>query len=319
MCTAISFNQNGHFFGRTLDLEMSYDEKVVITPRSFCFNYLYEKELNSYAIIGTAHIENGVPLYYDAANEKGLAIAGLNFPKFASYSLFKENKCNIASFEFIPFILRSCASTNEAISVLNNICITNDSFSDNLKATPLHWIISDKDLTITVESTVEGVKIHENPFGVLTNSPDFKFQCLNLSNYYKLSPNSSLINENLIEYSRGLGAFGLPGDFSSTSRFVRAVYGKSHTICNSGSLNSITKLFHILDLVFVPCGCTITNNDMAVSTIYSSCIDTSELCYYFTTYNNRRIRCVKMKEFDISSKSIIAFSMNSNEDILVLS
>ena len=86
MCTAISMQTTNHYFGRNLDLEYSYLEKIVITPRHFPLTFHHQSTLSShFAIIGMAYIKENYPLYYDATNEKGLSMAGLNFPEYADY------------------------------------------------------------------------------------------------------------------------------------------------------------------------------------------------------------------------------------------
>lgn len=106
MCTAATYETKDFYFGRTLDYEFSYGDEITITPRNYCFRFRYAGAVrNHYAIIGIAHIQNNYPLYYDAINEKGLCIAGLNFVGNAHYNEIEKEKVNIASFELIPWIL----------------------------------------------------------------------------------------------------------------------------------------------------------------------------------------------------------------------
>ena len=159
MCTAITYNTKNHYFGRNLDLEYSYKETVTITPRNYEFKFREVEDIkNHYAIIGMAYVSDNFPLYYDAINEKGLGMAGLNFPKNADYKEIDENKNNIAPFEFIPYILSQCSNIEEARNLLRNINIARIDFSSELPVSPLHWIISDKEKSITVESVKEGLK-----------------------------------------------------------------------------------------------------------------------------------------------------------------
>lgn len=306
MCTAI-FDDG--LFGRTLDLECSYGENVVITPRGYKFKYLYEKDTGENSIIGVAHIENGVPLYYDGMNEMGLCMAGLNFPKYAVYLPHCEGKINIASFELIPYILKSCDTVSDAISVLKNINITNDFFSPTLSATPLHWMIADKSSAIVVESGANGLKIHKNPYGVMTNSPDFSYHKANLCNYMGISgetPENRICNVDLEIYSRGLGGFGLPGDFSSASRFIRGVFLKNHTVKDD---NKINRMLHIMGNVSVPKGCVITDTGEAVYTVYTSIMDIKNCEYNFATYEGRQIKKISLFDYDLDSNDICKFTM----------
>ena len=78
MCTAISYKTSDHYFGRNLDWEFSFGEKITITPRNFKLRFKNQPDVkNHYAIIGMALTENNYPLYFDATNEHGLSIAGL--------------------------------------------------------------------------------------------------------------------------------------------------------------------------------------------------------------------------------------------------
>ena len=319
MCTAISDTLSHHLFGRTLDLECSYGESAVITPRAFPLEFLCENALTRHhAIIGIAHVCDGTPLYYDAVNEAGLAIAALNFPSCAVYHPRKANKNNIASFELITWILGGCESVDEAAKLLKNTNILPDSFSDTLPATPLHWLIADKRRAVTVESVSAGLEIYENPFGVLTNAPAFPYHTLNVSNYMQVgaSPPENRIypKAEISPYSRGIGALGLPGDFSSPSRFVRAVFAKAHTVCESNA-DEISRFFHVMDTVSQPLGCALTEDGRPISTVYTCCADTENCVYYFTTYACRRIRAVSLAHTDINSSTLTAVPIDNDEDV----
>ena len=234
MCTAISFKAKNHYFGRNLDLDFSYNESVVISPRNFPFKMRCLDDITThFAIIGMATVVDGVPLYYEATNEKGLSIAGLNFPDNAHYNNKKDGVNNITPFEFIPYVLSRCENVDDASGILKNINLVNISFSEELPLSPLHFFICDSKKSITVEPLKEGLKIYENPVGVLTNNPTFDWHLLNLQNYTALH-NASAENKlikgfNQHSFSLGLGAVGLPGDFSSPSRFVKAVFVKENS------------------------------------------------------------------------------------------
>ena len=207
MCTAVTYKTKDFYFGRNLDYDFSYGDEVTITPRNFQFNFRKEKSINShYAMIGMAHVAEDYPLYHDAINEKGLGIAGLNFVDNADYKEYVEGKDNIAQFEFIPWILSQCANVKEARKLVEKMNLLNISFSDRLPVAQLHWIIADSEETITVESVKEGIKIYENPVGVLTNNPPFDIQMFALNNYINLStksPENNFSKElNLKQYKR---------------------------------------------------------------------------------------------------------------------
>ena len=276
MCTAATYKTKDFYFGRTLDYEFSYGDEVTITPRNFQLNFRKEKSINShYAMIGMAHVIENYPLYYDAINEKGLGMAGLNFVGNADYKEYVEGKDNIAQFEFITWILSQCANVKEARVLVEKMNLLNISFNDKLPVAQLHWIIADSKESITVESVKEGIKIYENPVGVLTNNPPFDIQMFALNNYMNLStksPENNFSKElNLNQYSRGMGALGLPGDLSSQSRFVRVAFTKMNSISGEGEEESVSQFFHILNSVDQQRGCCDLGDGKYEITIYTSC------------------------------------------------
>lgn len=315
MCTGISFQAKDHYFGRNLDLERSYYERVVITPRNFTFNMRHQDPLTyHYALIGMATVIQDYPLYYEATNEKGLSMAGLNFPQNADYKPYDESKDNVAPFEFIPWILGKCATIEEAKELLKKMNLVNTNFSKQLPLSPLHWIISDRNESITVESVKDGLKIYDNPYGVLTNNPTFDYHLMNMNNYMHLheGPTTNHLSNNytLDNYSLGLGAFGLPGDFSSASRFVRATYVKSKSVIKESEKENVNQFFHILRSVAMPLGCVLAKNGDFEYTRYSSCCNTDQQIYYYTTYYNQSITEVKMHDVDLDSSNLFEYALN---------
>ncbi len=317
MCTAISLNEKRHLFGRTLDVERSYGESIVLVPRNHTLDFRNESISQSHpAIIGIGCVRNGVPLYFDAMNDSGVYAAGLNFPMSAKYHPVTKDKRNIASFEFITWILSECKTLSEARKLLKNTNITNDSFSDELTPTPLHWMIADKTGAITVESVSDGLKIHENQFGVLTNEPPFEYHTAHIADFMQLTsdyPENNIVPQlQITPYSRGMGAIGLPGDFSSASRFVRAFFIKSQSEPAPGS-DEINRFFHIMDSICVPYGCVKTENSSPMYTRYTSCADTDTFCYHFTTYNCHSIRLASFCSGELDSKLLTELPLDSVE------
>lgn len=320
MCTAATYRTKDFYFGRTLDYEFSYGEEITVTPRNypFSFRYLPEKR-EHYAIIGMAHVEEDYPLYYDAVNEKGLGMAGLNFVGNAVYGEVKEGKENVAVFELIPYILSQCENTEEARELLGKIQITDTKFKEQLPNGRLHWIIADEKEAITVESVTEGLKIYENAPGVLTNNPPFPMQMFQLNNYMQLSSRQpeNLFSDRLSleTYSRGMGALGLPGDLSSASRFVRVAFTKLHARSGEGEADSVGQFFHILGSVEQTRGCCELENGKYEITIYTSCCNATKGIYYYTTYTNRQITAVDMHREKLDSTELIRYPMLEEEQI----
>lgn len=317
MCTAVTYKNADHYFGRTLDLECSYNETVTVTPRNFPFPFRTKGIVDShYALIGMATVTNGYPLYYEAANECGLAMAGLNFPDNAHYFAKEPGRDNIAPFEFIPWILGQCKNLSEARKLLNRINLCDISFSEELPVSPLHWLIADRDGAVTVESMAEGLKIHENPVGVLTNNPPFDYHMTHLCDYLNLTPcpvRNKFGKIELVPYSRGMGTMGLPGDFSSASRFVRAAFVKLNSVAEEEQ--SISQFFHILGAVEQQRGCTKMPDGRYEITVYTSCINTDRGIYYYTTYENHCICAVDMHRCDLDRAELVQYPIIKSQII----
>ncbi len=311
MCTAASFKNKNTYFGRTLDYEFSYGEKVTITPRNYPFEFRrLGLNNNHYAIIGMAHIHNDYPMYYDAMNEYGLGMAGLNFVGNAKYNEVIEGKENVAQFEFISFILSACKNVLEAKNKIKEINLVKTPYNEYYPAAKLHWILRDTNDCIVVEAMEDGLHIYDNKTGALTNNPPFNYQLENLKNYVSLNndePNKSF-SFNEAFYSRGMGSVGLPGDLTSQGRFVRVVYTAHFSVASPDENSSVNQFFHILESAWQTRGlCKI--NDKYEITIYASCMNLNEGIYYYKTYDNPQISAVYLKNENLNSSKLISYDL----------
>lgn len=320
MCTAATYKTKDFYFGRTLDYDFSYGEEVTVTPRNYPLSFRHRETIDKhYAIIGMAYIAADYPLYYDAVNEKGLGMAGLNFPGNACYNEKTHNKDNIPQFEFIPWILSQCESVKEAKVLLKNLNLINTPFSKEMPLAQLHWIIADREEAITVEAVREGLKVYDNPVGVLTNNPPFEQQMFHLNNYMNLSPktpqNQFSTALPLHTYCLGMGALGLPGDLSSQSRFVRAAFTKMNSVSGDSEMESVSQFFHILGSVDQTRGCCEAGDGRFETTLYTSCCNTDKGIYYYTTYGNHQITAVDMHRENLESAGLIRYPLIQDEQI----
>ena len=304
MCTAI---KHGSLAGRNLDVYKTYREEIVITPRRYSIALRKEENISLHpAIIGMGTVARGYPLYYDAANEHGLYIAGLNYVESARYLPPKDGKVNLAPYELIPYILARCKNTIEAKALLEKINLTNIPFSRELKVAELHWFIADKDTSIVAEPDENGVNIYDNPIGVLTNNPSFPIQLFNLNNYAHLKryapENTFLPSVKLHAYSEGMGAMGLPGDLSSQSRFVRAAFHKAQ----SNHEDYVCDFFHLLSSVEMPDG-SVKVGDLYERTEYSSAVNLGTLTYFYRSYNSAAISAIGLFRENLDSTTLVRY------------
>ena len=320
MCTAITYHTKDHYFGRNLDLERSYGEGIVITPRNFPITFRAIPNMDShYAMIGVAVIADNYPLYYDATNEHGLSMAGLNFPGNAVYLQHKENMDNITPYELIPWILGQCKTVSDARKLLARLNMLNVPFSPAYPLTPLHWMIADKAEAIVAEPRPDGIAVMDNPVGVLTNNPPFDFHLHYLNNYLNLTPEEPINRFTdkipLSPYSRGMGAMGLPGDLSSSSRFIKAAFTKLNSVSGESEAESISQFFHILASVSQQRGCVKVNGSYE-KTVYSTCCNTDKGIFYYTTYENSQISAVSLFAEDLDSVSPVCYPMIREQKVL---
>jgi len=208
--------------------------------------------------------------------------------------------------------MQEIPDTRDKARTLN---ITKTPFSPEYPLTPLHWIISDRNESIVLESTKDGLHIYDNPCGVMTNNPPFPYHLRNLEYYRNLTNDDPDDLEIKAEfYSRGMGAVGLPGDYSSASRFVKAVFVKENSVTSSDEPDSVSQFFHILDAVSMPRGCVKANGEYEI-TAYSCCCNTDNGVYYYTTYENRQITAVDMHHVNIDQEKMISFPLIKQQKI----
>lgn len=320
MCTAATYQTKDFYFGRTLDYEFSYGEEITVTPRNYPFHFRHMGSMeHHYAIIGMAHVEEDYPLYYDAVNEKGLAMAGLNFVGNADYKEEMAGRDNVAVFELINWILAQCTTVRETRALLERMNLVGTVFNDKLPTAQLHWIIADREEAITLESVREGIRVYDNPVGVLTNNPPFDIQMFQLNQYMNLSPRTPVNHFSdkleLHVYSRGMGALGLPGDLSSTSRFVRVAFTKMNSISGDSEAESVSQFFHILGSVDQQRGCCELEEGKYEITIYTSCCNADKGIYYYTTYDNHQITAVDMHREELDGSTLSRYPMIREEQI----
>ena len=140
-----------------------------------------------------------------------------------------------------------------------------------------------------------------------------------LNNYMGLSkehPQNHFSNKlDLCAYSRGMGAMGMPGDLSSSSRFVKAAFTKLNSVSGDAESESIGQFFHILASVEQQRGCVHIGDGQYELTIYSSCCNTDKGIYYYKTYENSQITAVDMYREDLESDEIVSYSLVTGQQI----
>ena len=312
MCTAMRFNDSkgNVFFGRNYDWTFSYGETPIMTPLNFKANSPYGAiESIKYAVLGMGIVSDETPLYFDASNTEGLNVAGLNFAQYCVYEQEpQKDKTNVCVFEFPLWVTSQFKTVDEVEEALGNVVIVNRAVSDDLPASPLHWMIADANRSIVVECTKRGLEVFDNDVDVLTNQPGYEWHRDNIRNYMRLSPEypqkSSWAKADMVPFGTGAGNDGLPGGCGAAARFVRAAYYNAcYPVCE-GENKNIARMLHSLSGVMMIDGATTISDGSYEKTLYSSCFSSATNTYYFHTYDDINIKSTSFDDFDLMSSCV---------------
>lgn len=300
MCTAVRFtdDQGNMFFGRNLDWSFDYGQTVLRTPGDAAVPAAFERPddpARGHDVIGVGITALGVPLYFDCANDAGLAVAGLNFPQSARYAADPvDGSVNVAAYEFPYWVARNFGSVAEARVALAGVTVVAKAVSDKLPVANLHWIVADATGAIVVECMEDGLRVWEDDVDVLTNEPNFGWHRQNLRNYLTLTDAdpapASWGGAELRAFGSGEGLRGVPGDYSGPSRFVKVAFVNAHYPVQTGEKGNVTRLFRTLGSVAVPEGCARMADGSYEKTLYTSGFSAATRSYYYATYDDPQIR-----------------------------
>lgn len=304
MCTSIRFTDgNGHvYLARNLDWTSGYGERVVITPTGFAVRSPYGAVADiKHAVIGMGIVEQDTPLYFDCGNDVGPAVAGLNFPGYAEYAAGpKEGATNVAAFEFPLWVVSQFASVEEVENALSDVVIVDRPINDKYPSSLLHWIIGDATRAIVVEQTADGLHVFDDDVDVLANQPGFLWHHENLRNFLNTSPDlpqeSVLVRARLTPFGSGSHMRGIPGDYYSPSRFVRAAYANAHYPEQSTEDDNVSRAFHTLQQVAMVDGSAAMGSGEFEKTIYTGLFSSATTTYYWQGYDDSSIRRVRLAD-----------------------
>ncbi len=317
MCTSVALKFKDMYFGRNMDVTASRCDRVAITPRSMKLSFRCGVDIPShYAIMGTAAIVDGYPLYADCINEVGLCFAGLELRANAYYSNEKaDGKYNVSPYELPLWLLSQCASVAEVRRLMENTNISNIPYSSDIPLTPLHWHVADKSGSIVIESTRDGLFIYDDPVRTLTNDPTFDVQMLYLSEFRNLSAkpasNAFSVVSDELSGGNGSGTCGLPGGYSSSSRFVRSAFlcMVTEKFSDMDEEKSVAHFFRVLYATAVPRGAVVTERGEHHYTHYSCCMNATKGIYCCFSEDSYRPFVLDMHKCDLDSDAVLSFNI----------
>ncbi|PZE63959.1 MULTISPECIES: choloylglycine hydrolase [unclassified Curtobacterium] len=313
MCTAIRFSdESGHLFlARNLDWSTGYGEQVVVTPTGFVPRSPFGAVAGiPHAVIGMGIVEDDTPLYFDCGNDAGVAVAGLNFPGYAHYPTGPvEGATNVAAFEFPLWVASRFADVDAVEAALADVVIVDRPINDEYPSAFLHWIIGDRDRAIVVEQTEDGLHVFDDDVDVLTNQPGFAWHHENLRNYLNTSPEVPdervLGRAHLVPFGAGASMRGIPGDYSSPSRFVRAAYVHGHHPVKADEAENISRAFHTLQQVAMVDGSAEMQSGDYEKTIYTGLFSSRSTSYSWNSYDDMTIRTARLADHAPSGTELV--------------
>ena len=308
MCTCINVFSRSNLFGRTLDIEYSFNEQIILVPRNFPITFKKEKAINTHlGIYGIGTVIDNYPLFSDCSNEKGLSFASLNFVNNAYFNKANKVDINLTNYELPLYLLSKCKNLKEVKLLLKKINIIDIPINKKTPTSELHFMMSYKNQSIVIEVTKEGLSVYDNPYHVLTNNPPFTYHKYNLFLYSSLSnkeSSKSFFIPPKEAFSNGLGGINLPGDYSSPSRFIRAFFIKEIM----EDKDDINTFFKCLDNVSLIKG--VVNTSLGNEyTLYTSCYDVKKLTLYYKTYDDNIISNIKFSKNDFNKNNLITYPM----------
>ena len=315
---------------RTMEFAIDIHSDVMMIPRGYVRTGTTPdgkeglKWKTKYASVGLNGV--GLPVLFDGLNEKGLAAGTFYFPTSAGYMPYTAADADktIAQWEVGSWILENFASVEEVKANIGNIVVPAVVFGGWGFAPEAHYIVHDASgKSIVIEYVGGKLNVHDNPLGVITNSPTFDWHMTNLRNYVNFSmtnvPPVQLGPIKLLPFGQGSGMLGLPGDFTPPSRFVRAV-AFSQSVPKTGD-DAVLEAFHILNQFDIPRGAAREHekdehgNILADYTIWTAASDLKAKQYYFRTYENSQIGMVDLMKMNLDGKDMVKISMKGGESI----
>lgn len=313
-CTGIivKTSENFRIPARTMEFGFDINSKIIVVPAGTKIESLSSNPDKTglvynakYGFVGMNGVDK--PFIADGLNEAGLYFGAFYFNGYAEYEELTEanQKKAVSSEEFGNWILANFASVNEVKKNLDKISVVGTYIEIIDSFAPFHYAVTDKaGQSIVIEHTKDGVKIYDNKVNVITNNPTYDWHLMNLNNYVSLTSVNSQnkkINDDfeLSPFGEGSGLFGLPGDHSPTSRFVRAAAFANSSLTPKSLKEGVFSAFHILNTFDIPKGSIKSSGDhesLTDYTVWTSVADTQNNNYYFKTYKNQDIKMINVSE-----------------------
>jgi choloylglycine hydrolase len=246
------------------------------------------------------------PFVVEGVNEAGLSAGLFFFPQYGEYTAYNSanNSKTLCDMQFVSWVLSQFSSIDQVKDAIDHIDLV--TLNHNIGA--VHWRIAEPNGRMVILECIGGKpNFYENTLGVLTNAPGFNWHMTNLNNYVNLVPGSAPDNTikqgiTLQPLGHGSGMLGLPGDFTSPSRFVRATFFQTTAPVWENGFLTVVQAFHILNNFDIPVGSQHLKTDipkgLPSATQFTAATDQTALKLYYRTAWNSNIRCINLMDID---------------------
>lgn len=295
---------------RTMEFSFDVHSNILVIPAGTKIEKLIMDEkltggtyVTKYGLAGANALDK--PIVVDGINEEGLYFGAFYFKGLAEYEkITPANRTKaISSEELGTYILSQFATVDEVKSALPNLTIVGTWIKEIDSFAPFHYAITDRSgESIVVETTVDGLKIFDNTVNAVTNNPTYDWHLTNLNNYVGLTAENrgpqTVGRQKVMPFGEGTGLFGLPGDHSSPSRFVRATAFANSILPSETAEDAVFSAFHLLNHFDIPKGSIreeIQDELFTDYTVWTSVADTKNSVYYYKTYQTQQVEKVDLK------------------------
>ena len=341
-CTSflLKGNDGGFVYGRTMEFGLPLKSELIVIPRNFAVPGVGVDSkpgtgLNwttKYAVAGMNGL--GMPVLVDGMNEKGLVGGLLNAPNTASYQAVSpaDSAKSIASIQMLMYALTNFATVDEVKEGFKKIYVNRSIIpAYHNSSAPVRMTLHDaKGKSIVIEYIKGELVLTDNPTGVMTNDPAFREQLNNIGNYANLSSveRSPLVinGASFVPPSSGSGLHGLPGDYLSPSRFIRALFLTKSVPNTYTSAQQTNTAWHILGSFDIPPGAISLPASNAYGggaggveiTEWTVVADNKNMMYYVKMFESTNVQAFDFKKIDVNAKEIKHYNLNKPQSYIAI-
>lgn len=291
----------------------TYESQAVAVPRDYAqqsYTHQGQNGMTFKARYGYVGLSTALPQFIvDGLNEEGLCAELFFFPGSGSYPELDETKLDrtIGDMQLVSFLLGECKNIGEVKEAMSTVRVT----ALEPAGATCHWRITESSGKQIIIEIIDGEVRYHDSIGVLTNSPSYDWHLTNLRNYVNLhsgaAPSHQFDGMELTPISGGSGLLGLPGDFTSPSRFIRVAFYQDCAPQQPTAVKAMEQAMVILNNFDIPIGTAWPKGDpnipdMHTSTQWTVATDVTGRKIYYHTGVNHHIRCIDVAAIDFAKQ-----------------